>query len=53
MILKLLVIFLFTPGMLISIPPGPNKQWFVGGQVTLANALVHAVLISLLLMYVP
>jgi len=50
--LNVFLIFLLTPGLLISVPPGPNKQWFMGGQVTIANALVHAALVALILSYV-
>lgn len=50
--LKVFIIFLLTPGLLVSIPPGPNKQWVMGGQVTVANALVHAALIGLILSYI-
>jgi len=37
-----LCVFLLSPGVLVSIPPGPNKRWVMGGQVTWANAAVHA-----------
>jgi hypothetical protein len=41
-----LCVFLLSPGVILSIPPGPNKRWIMGGQVTWANAAVHAVVIS-------
>ena len=40
-----------TPGMLISVPPGPNKLWLFGGQVTWTNMLVHAVLFAIIIYY--
>jgi hypothetical protein len=43
--------FLLAPGVLISIPPGPNKWWFLGGQVTWLNAFVHAVVIAAMVFY--
>ncbi len=39
-------VFFLTPGMFISIPPGPNKLWIRGGQVTTMNAIIHAVVIG-------
>jgi hypothetical protein len=38
--------FLLAPGLLVSIPPGPNKKWVLGGQVNWTNAAVHAVVIA-------
>ncbi len=38
--------FLLAPGVLLSIPPGPNKKWLLGGQVTWTNAIVHALVIG-------
>lgn len=46
-----IVAFLLAPGVLLSIPPGPNKKWFLGGQVTWTNALVHAVVIGTIVYY--
>ena len=40
-----------TPGMLISVPPGPNKLWLFGGQVTWTNMLVHAALFAIIIYY--
>jgi hypothetical protein len=45
------IAFLLAPGVLISIPPGPNKKWLLGGQVTWTNAAVHAVVIGLVAYY--
>lgn len=45
-LLTLVLAFILTPGMLISLPPGPNKKWFLGGQVTFLNGLVHATVIA-------
>lgn len=49
--LTLILAFLLAPGMLISLPPGPNKKWLMGGQVTFFNALVHASLIAGIVFY--
>ncbi len=38
--------FLLAPGLLISIPPGPNKKWVMGGQVNWTNAAIHAAVIA-------
>ncbi len=46
-----IIAFLLSPGVLISIPPGPNKKWLLGGQVTWTNAAVHAVVIGLVAYY--
>lgn len=43
--------FLLAPGVLISIPPGPNKKWLLGGQVTWTNAIVHALVIGGIVYY--
>jgi len=43
--------FLLTPGLLISIPPGPNKLWIMGGQVTFLNAAIHAAVVGALVFY--
>lgn len=43
--------FLLAPGVLLSIPPGPNKKWLLGGQVTWTNSLVHAVVIGVVVYY--
>lgn len=40
------VALLLAPGMVLSIPPGPNKKWLFGGQVTFLNALIHAAVIA-------
>lgn len=40
------IAFLLAPGVLISIPPGPNKRWLLGGQVTWTNAIVHSIVIG-------
>jgi len=40
--------FLLSPGVLLSIPPGPNKRWVMGGQVTWTNAAVHAGVIAVI-----
>jgi hypothetical protein len=42
----MLCVFLLSPGVLLSIPPGPNKRWVMGGQVTWTNAAVHAAVIG-------
>lgn len=39
-------VLLLAPGMILSIPPGPNKKWLFGGQVTFLNGLVHAAVIA-------
>ena len=49
--LTLVLVFLLAPGMLLSLPPGPNKKWLMGGQVTFLNALVHASVIAALVFY--
>ena len=46
---NLIVIFALMPGVFFSIPPGPNKKWIMGQQVTWLNALVHAIIISILI----
>ncbi len=43
--------FLLAPGVLLSIPPGPNKKWLMGGQVTWTNAIVHALVIGIVVYY--
>lgn len=45
------IAFLLAPGVLLSIPPGPNKKWILGGQVTWTNAVVHAGVIGLIVYY--
>lgn len=45
------IMFALTPGVLISIPPGPNRLWLFGGQVTWTNAIVHAVVFGVVVMY--
>ena len=45
------LMFALTPGVLISIPPGPNRLWTFGGQVTWTNAIVHAVVFALVVTY--
>jgi hypothetical protein len=46
-----IIAFLLTPGVFISIPPGPNKKWLFGGQVTWFNAAVHAAVIGIVVFY--
>lgn len=48
---QIAIILLLTPGVLLSLPPGPNKKWVMGGQVTWTNAIVHAVVIAFILPY--
>ena len=43
--------FLLSPGVLLSIPPGPNKRWVMGGQVTWTNAAVHAGVIAAIVFF--
>jgi hypothetical protein len=43
--------FLLTPGVFISIPPGPNKKWLFGGQTTWFNSAIHAVVIGIVVFY--
>lgn len=50
-LLTLVIVFLLAPGMIVSFPPGPNKKWLFGGQVTFMNALVHASLIAAIVFY--
>lgn len=45
------IMFALTPGVLISIPPGPNRLWLFGGQVTWTNAVVHAIVFGVVVMY--
>jgi hypothetical protein len=45
-LIAIVAAFLLAPGLLISVMPGPNKKWFLGGQVTWLNAAIHAVLIG-------
>ena len=49
--LVVIAAFLLAPGVLLSIPPGPNKKWFLGGQVTWTNAIVHALVIGAIVYY--
>ena len=44
-------VFLLAPGVFLSIPPGPNKKWLMGGQVTWTNAIVHAFVIGAVVYY--
>lgn len=46
--LIVVLIFLLAPGVILSIPPGPNKKWIMGGQVTWTNSFVHALVIGVL-----
>lgn len=43
--------FFLAPGVVLSIPPGPNKKWLFGGQVTWTNAIVHAAVIAGIVYY--
>ena len=45
------IMFALTPGVLISIPPGPNRRWLFGGQVTWTNAIIHAIVFAVVVMY--
>ena len=45
------LMFLLTPGVILSIPPGPNRLWLFGGQVTWTNAIVHAVVFAIAVYY--
>lgn len=45
------LMFLLTPGVIVSIPPGPNRLWLFGGQVTWTNAIVHAVVFAIVVYY--
>jgi hypothetical protein len=47
----MVLMFLLTPGVLISIPPGPNRRWVFGGQVTWTNAIVHSFVFGLAIYY--
>ena len=49
--LVVIAAFLLAPGVLLSIPPGPNKLWLFGGQVTWTNALVHSLVIGAVVYY--
>jgi hypothetical protein len=46
-----LLMFFLTPGVIISIPPGPNKLWLFGGQVTWTNSIVHAIVFGIVSYY--
>jgi hypothetical protein len=45
------LVTLLAPGVILSIPPGPNGQWIRGGQVTFLNAFVHACVIGAIVFY--
>lgn len=45
------LMFLLTPGVILSIPPGPNRLWLFGGQVTWTNAIVHAAVFAIAIYY--
>lgn len=45
-LLVLVTALLLAPGLVVSIPPGPNKKWLFGGQVTFLNALIHAAVVA-------
>jgi|LakMenE01Jun11ns_1017448.scaffolds.fasta_scaffold6598649_2 hypothetical protein len=45
------IMFVLTPGVIISIPPGPNKLWITGGQVTWSNAIVHSLVFAMVAYY--
>ena len=47
----LVAALLLAPGLIVSIPPGPNKKWLFGGQVTFLNALVHAAVVAAVVFY--
>jgi len=49
--LVVILITLLSPGVILSIPPGPNGQWFRGGQTTFLNAFVHSLLIGFIVFY--
>jgi hypothetical protein len=50
-LLVIVAAFLLAPGVLLSIPPGPNKLWVLGGQVTWINAIVHSLVIGAIVYY--
>jgi hypothetical protein len=43
--------FLLGAGVIISIPPGPNKSWLFGGQVTWTNAFIHSLVIGAVVLF--
>jgi hypothetical protein len=49
--LIIVLVTLLSPGVFISIPPGPNGQWVRGGQTTFLNAFIHALLIGGIIFY--
>jgi len=49
--LVVVLVTLLSPGVILSIPPGPNGQWIRGGQVTFLNAFVHACVIGGIIYY--
>ena len=49
--LVVIAMFLLTPGLFISIPPGGNKIWFMGGQVTFMNSAIHACVVGAIVYY--
>jgi len=49
--LVVILVTLLTPGILLSLPPGPNGQWIRGGQTTFMNAFVHACVIGAIVFY--
>jgi hypothetical protein len=49
--LIVVLVTLLSPGVLLSIPPGPNGQWIRGGQVTFLNSFIHACLIGGIIYY--
>jgi hypothetical protein len=46
-----ILMLLLTPGLIISIPPGTNKLWLFGRQVTWTNAIVHAAVFAVAVYY--
>ncbi len=46
----ILLVFLLSPGVLLTLPPG-GKGVFMSGQTSLAAAAVHAVVFAVVLAY--
>jgi len=49
--LIVVLVTLLSPGVLVSIPPGPNGQWIRGGQSTFLNSFIHGCLIGAIVFY--